>query len=705
MKIKGLLALTAMALPFGMSAVPVPPGVQKVVNPDGSVVEIRAHGDEYFSYFTDAENSILMEKNSRGFMVPLQENGVVMNFNQSNLDRLAARIAPQQRELRQKRTVGSLDSNGQAEFPTLGEIRCLIVLLEFPDQPFTPKTGYESVQEFFHDWANKDGFDFEDQKGSIGEYYREGSRGKFNPVFDVSPVVRLSHPESYYVAAGTQLVGAGKYGRFTEALEESLKYLDDKIDFSVYDNDGDDEIDYIYFLYSGYSQASTTPSPGSENFIWPHSGTARGSLVLDGKKFATYATSNELRGGALYTTGQKVTEGIGTVAHEFGHVLGLPDLYDPNYVNNARIPGPWSIMCDGSYNKNGTRPPYYTAYESWVCRWLDFEDIKEAGHYKLQPLSSDVPTALKLPIELRNYSDQYVPNEYYLIEYRDKKGWDEGIPTPGILIWHVNYNSSTWRINRVNSDFDRPNCMLVGAAEIGVPKRTDSTYPDKCYWPYRQGASAIDYIAPETNNELIPYNGRYNTELFRPYITSMKVNTEENVGEFDYNLVKETPTGTTEIVNIYRLEGKNQVNVEWKAVEGAKSYTVSLTRKNSSGSVFTVNNLNNTNVGNVTSLEINNITTLAMTQEMTLTVRVNFDIPSSQSIQYMFVPEELSSGNSGVGELETSSVVIAGGNGCVFAPQGAEVYNLSGVRTGDSGLAAGVYIVRYGNVVKKVVVK
>ena len=100
-----------------------------------------------------------------------------------------------------------------------------------------------------------------------------------------------------------------------------LAYSQYNVDFSLYDNNSDNTVDFVYILYAGYGEADG----GASNTVWPHAYSlteAGTSLALGGKKIDKYACSNEIS----YLSKQH--DGIGTFCHEFSHVLGLPDLYN-----------------------------------------------------------------------------------------------------------------------------------------------------------------------------------------------------------------------------------------------------------------------------------------------------------------------------------------------------------------------------------------
>ena len=143
----------------------------------------------------------------------------------------------------------------------------------------------------------------------------------------------------------------------------ALDAVDDEVDFSKYDFDDDGTVDTVYFIYAGYGQADT----GDETTVWPHQSILQGMVgskkLLDGVYVNPYATSQELKGGSHYYYQDGELAGIGTFCHEFGHVLGLPDLYDPNYNKQCITPNEWSIMDQGSYSGDSNCPPLFSAYE------------------------------------------------------------------------------------------------------------------------------------------------------------------------------------------------------------------------------------------------------------------------------------------------------------------------------------------------------
>lgn len=212
-------------------------------------------------------------------------------------------------------------------------------------------------------------------------------------------------------------------------------------DFSKYDWDGDGEVDQVFVLYAGHGEASYDKDPDT---IWPHmhylSASDYGkSLSLDGVTVDTYACSSELNGDGNL-------DGIGTFCHEFSHCMGFPDLYDTSYAGWFGM-GDFDLMCSGSYNGDGICPAGYSAYEKAQCGWLTLKDMtnieQETSIVGVQPMSADGDAYI---IKNKGHED-----EYYILENRQKTGWDSYLPASGLMITHVDYDADFWDWNMPNT--------------------------------------------------------------------------------------------------------------------------------------------------------------------------------------------------------------------------------------------------------------
>ena len=90
------------------------------------------------------------------------------------------------------------------------------------------------------------------------------------------------------------------------------------MNYKYYDRYGDGTVDMVFFLFAG---GGSNFSGNDSRLLWPHASTVL-SKSLDGVRFGRYACSTELYGRPQ----SKIIDGIGTICHEFSHVLGIADL-------------------------------------------------------------------------------------------------------------------------------------------------------------------------------------------------------------------------------------------------------------------------------------------------------------------------------------------------------------------------------------------
>ena len=443
-----LCLLLLLCSAFPMLAKPAKPGKIRHTQPDGSVIEMVKHGDEWGPFLT----------NTAGQVLRLDADGFY-RVAKDVTPRAAARALAVRRQARRQAMARMQAGQTQIGF---GQKRFLVILVEFQDVQFILESPHETISRML----NEPGFADGGATGSARDYYYDNSRGVFDPVFDVFGPVLLSHDMAYYGGNDNR----GEDMRPEEAVLEGCTLLDGEIDFSQYDNDGDGEVDLVFMYYAGYSEADTIYTDA----IWPHrwwlsySGHTGPEVLLDGVILDNYACGSELCGAG-------VLDGIGTVCHEFGHVLGLPDFYDTNYSDDGETHGLsyFSLMDMGSYNNNNNTPPYLNAEERMIAGWMDPADMQEFsqnGEYNLPSISEN--RAYKIP------ADQ--EGEYFVLECRDGQGWDSELyGAKGLLVYHVDKSErkvgyfsarrlwEEWRTtgNAINALGSHPCFYLIPAAD------------------------------------------------------------------------------------------------------------------------------------------------------------------------------------------------------------------------------------------------
>lgn len=423
MRIKLLFILTFTLFSFCARAVKAKPGLVDFVQPDGSVIQIMLHGDESFHYATDSGGKLL--KISPNGKYEYAEEGLTVKSMMVESRGIRKAGEPKYRY-------------SISAFPTIGEPHSLVVLVEYPDYGF----NVDDPKGYFEDFLNGENFSRNGGTGSCRQYYIENSSGAFKPTFDVLGPVMLKNNRKYY--------GGGNEDKACEMVVEAVEALDDEIDFSKYDHNNDGYVDSIYIIYADRGEADGGPSES----VWPYSWELEEEdifLEADGVKFNTYGVSNELKS-------EGVMEGIGTFTHEFGHVLGLPDLYNTEKYNDYSTPLEWSLMDSGNYNNDSRTPCNLSSFERYSLGWLTPREIVASGDYFIENLSRSNKAFIMTTEEKED--------EFFLVEYRLQDGWDKYLPSHGMLIWHIDFNQNLWDWNTPNNVKDHHRVDLVRADNL-----------------------------------------------------------------------------------------------------------------------------------------------------------------------------------------------------------------------------------------------
>ena len=496
-----LLSVASLFLYISLDAAPAYPYPIKYRQPDGSIIEITLHGDEFWHYTTSGGK--VVELGNDGFYHPAVKP--LYNPQKRRMNNLSRPIVP-------ARVAGRKSiSIGKKRFP--------VFLVEFSDLKFT----VENPVEAFSKMLNERGYSENGGTGSVYDYYYENSCGQFDPVYDVIGPVTLSKGFAEY--GGNNDDGSDKdaRGAFVEAC--SLALAQNLIDFSQYDNDGDGYIDNLFFYFAGHNEAEG----GSKDAIWPHQ-SYLGNFSANGVRAGSYACTSEYRGSSGTTMA-----GIGTFCHEFGHALGLPDFYDTDYEKNGTADAVYafSLMCNGNYNNNGRTPPYLGALERWILGWI--EDLPELGtsqDVNIRPVYENGGCTTPTSVE----------GEFFLYEVRDGSGWDRYIkasnkdnPPSGMLVYHVDMSddnlissypaSSLWSSNDLNCYGSHP-CYYIVRPTISYSSYQDLMFPGTSGTTTFEG---VDWAKQESGYKLtdIAYNdgtAAFKLSAFENRTLSGKVN-------------------------------------------------------------------------------------------------------------------------------------------------------------------------------------
>ena len=306
-----------------------------------------------------------------------------------------------------------------------------VILIEFDEltdeTSDDTKFSKENPAEYYDRLFNEPGFSERHSKGCIADYYREQSGGLLNLSFDVYGPITVHQKAQPYDEPDAR---TRNYGResFVEATKKVIDATPD-INWKQYDWNGDGYVNQIIYVYACYSGNTGQTSYG---YIWPNTSTFSAITAPDGTKIRDYSSSGE-----RWPTSSVILCGLGTICHEFTHSLGLPDLYRTDISDNV-ILDMWDLMDGGNFTNYGFCPPNYTPMEKILLGWKEPEELTE-------------PTTVQGLEYGKVYKISNTENDYYLLENRPQKGWDEGVPGKGLCVYHVIWNAEKWRSNKVNN--------------------------------------------------------------------------------------------------------------------------------------------------------------------------------------------------------------------------------------------------------------
>lgn len=439
-----------LTLVLTLSAVPADEYWQLFYQPDGTAIELCLMGDEHERHYED-RNGFVYEQNADGVWIRLNP-------------------AESERQITRRRQASPL-----SQFPRrIGEVnlapRGLVILANYSDIAFDDSNDLAGMT----DMLNGENYTYEDATGSARRYFMDQSDGQYAPWFDVVGPVTLDNPRAYYGANN----GSSLDVQASQMIVDACRKADEAgVDFTLYDNDKDGLVDFVFVIFADKGEADGGPAES----IWPHHWYvrrgAKKTCIVDGLYIDDYACAAEKNGRTSKRTG------IGTFCHEFGHVLGLPDYYDTksgiNYSNRL-TPRYWSIMDIGCYLNDSKTPPNYSAYDRYFFGWHTPTNLgTQEQRITLNPIGEDGYTTCQITTSGQSVAARTEQTVYYL-ECRERIGWDKYLPGHGMLIWQVKYNKSTWYNNTPNNTAYSPRYTLLSATGATTDLGTSSdSYPGK----------------------------------------------------------------------------------------------------------------------------------------------------------------------------------------------------------------------------------
>ena len=324
-----------------------------------------------------------------------------------------------------------------------------VILIDFPDQGLT----YPSAPEWDRALFDTTGVT---ATGSVYDYYNWVSGSRLKIIGKVVATVRLDESKTFY-AGNSWGLGNTTPMNSAGAVLEALRKCDTQVNWSDFDRDQDGYVDMLWVVHSGL---------GGENVVTRQDLWSITSRLTNWSGAGSFTTSDLIPGTALKVRVDRFTilpelsafragsrAEIGVFCHEFGHALGLPDLYDTAPLTHPPNVGPggWSLMSTGAYGTDSQSPEYPSHLGAWPMLYLGWRTAARPTRDTLMTLTPIETGGQILELWFQGESNP----EHFLIENRQRLGFDRNLPSEGALVYQVDDAQIAAGIpsNRVNNGF------------------------------------------------------------------------------------------------------------------------------------------------------------------------------------------------------------------------------------------------------------
>jgi len=480
----------------------------------------------------------------------------------------------ERKQIREQISLGLLPESTLVE----DTVFALTLIGQYPDLP-----GHYTQQEF-----QAQLYDGPNPTGTVTDYYTEVS---YNQLYFTGDA------KGWYDVPGNLQSYVGGYGGPNFVLDV-IADADPTLNFADYIQNYIGGIPHISFLAVVHAGAG---AEAGANNIWSHrwdfrvvSGTSYTTndidpvsgfnVIIDGP----YAIMPE-RSGGNNNSGSLIE--IGVFCHEFGHIFGIPDLYDTDGSSEGL--GNWCLMAGGSWGGNGQSPETPVHPSAWVKKELGWVTPINITSYQG---SLSVPNVEENPIVYRMWREGTITQQYFLIENRQKIGFDINIYDSGFLIFHVddaqsnNQNEDHYMVDLEQADGLRQLNIGIGRGDPGdpFPGSTNNTRFD-----WNTNPDSKDYNLMNTFGSVQNIQNNGNTMIgdfditTEPLVVLNDLAISESVphngrveagetGNVDFYLENITPTSSNTTVKYFIDEpgisvGTNEMNV---IIDGMTTQTV-----------------------------------------------------------------------------------------------------------------------------------
>lgn len=355
-------------------AVPAAPTIHALAQPDGRTFDARQWGDEWNHGWETAEGySILRDEASRYWVYAVRDDTgkLMQSLAVVGQNQPPAGVPPRLRPAPEvsseaAKAFQSRQATAQPSIPLSGTANVLTILVNFSDRT----TTYSSAQ--FNTLLFGTGV------YSMKDYYTEVSYDRFTVSAGPGGIAgwyQASQSHDYY-GANAKITGTIEDQWPGDLVYEAVQAADNaNFNFAPYDQDGDCQVDVANIVHQGSGEEAS----GLATDIWSHSWDLNSARAWNLSHYGAYTTKSPCAAGGFirvnrYVIQPEIYSGgmttMGVFAHEYGHALGLPDLYDYGY-DSAGV-GSWSLMAGGSWNyaaRQGDRPAHLDAWSKYKLGW------------------------------------------------------------------------------------------------------------------------------------------------------------------------------------------------------------------------------------------------------------------------------------------------------------------------------------------------
>lgn len=421
----------------GYAGAPVNPTPFVVTQPDGSAIQAYRFGDRLANAVATVKGDHTIVQGDDGFWRYAAGSTAAGKLRPSSV--VVGQGRPPAASKRLLPAAQAVTTPNRAPVAGQGDDKELVILVQFADRAPVGSTPAQWADEYFG------------ASGSVDDFYDEASGGKFGltPATETSGTANdgvvgwislpYDHPDTGVDDSATD-----------DYVADAITKASDFVNFASYDTNADGELTtdelHITVIGAGYETSYSGPDNACGPSIWGHQWSLGDNGVdvptVDGVEVGRsgYTTFGEFHCDTSEgNAGHKATMGI--MAHEFGHDINWPDLYDPDYSSEGI--GNWSLMSGGSWGTvtgglPGASPSHPDAWSLWYQGWLTPTAVTTPTNGVAVEVGKPVLVSPNPGGVDWLFNETEGNGEYFLLENRQKTGFDASLKGCGIIAYKVN---------------------------------------------------------------------------------------------------------------------------------------------------------------------------------------------------------------------------------------------------------------------------